>query len=295
MSLTTRRMLILVAGAVAGLLAWPLSELLLGVQTGFPSYLTFIVASGALFGGFFGLAFGTIDGITGGIAARKWTGFVLGAVFGIVAGGVGALAGQAIYLAIGQAVLVSPASRSIGLPLARGIGWAVMGTIIGVAEGARLRSGQRAAIGALGGFVGGLAGGVIIEYGSLAFGSAGWVRPAASVVLGLLIAAGFAVIERGFLLGSLVLVTGPLRGREYPLPPGRTTIGRSVGDTISLVPYDGLSKRHAVITGRKSGLTLESGAADAEVRVNEETVERVELKFDDVIDVGKARFVLKTP
>jgi hypothetical protein len=293
MSLAARRILVLSAGVVAGLIAWPLSELLLGVQGSFPSYLLFTVASGGLYGALFGLAFGSVDGIAGGVSARKWLGLVTGLVVGLGAGAVGALAGQAVYLAIGQAVLVSAAGRQVGLPLARGIGWAIMGVILGAAEGARLRSGKRAGIGALGGLLGGLAGGLVIEYGQLLFPDAAWVRPAGSVLLGLLLATGFAIIERGFLLGALVLVTGPLRGREYPLPPGRTTIGSSIRDTISLVPYDGVASRHALITGNRAGLSLKRGPAGQEVLVNEQTVESAELKYDDVVDVGSARFVLK--
>ncbi len=294
MSLTARRILVLTAGVVAGLIAWPLSELLLGVQARFPTYLLFTVASGAIYGALFGLVFGSIDGIAGGVSARKWLGLVTGMVVGVGAGAAGALAGQAVYLAIGQAVLVSATGRQIGLLLARGIGWAIMGVILGAAEGARLRSGKRAAIGALGGLVGGLAGGLVIEYGQLVFLDAAWVRPAGSVLLGLLLATGFAIIERGFLLGALVLVTGPLRGREYPLPPGRTTIGSSISDTISLVPYKGVVSRHAMITGNRSGLSLKRGPAGQDVLVNEQPAESCMLKYDDVVDVGSARFVLKT-
>lgn len=295
MSLAARRILIIAAGLVAGLIAWPLSELLLRAQSDFPSYLLFIMSSGAIYGALFGLSFGSIDGIAGGVSARKWVGLATGALFGLVAGAAGALAGQALYLAIGQALLVSAQGREVSLSLARGFGWAVMGTILGAAEGARLRSGKRAGIGALGGFVGGLAGGLLIEYGSLLFESAAWTRPAGSVALGLLLAVGFAVIERGFLLGSLVLVTGTLRGREYPLPPGRITIGSSVSDAISLVPYGDVARRHAILTGTRGGLMLKRGPTGNDVHVNEEPVESTELKFDDVIDIGTARFVLKTP
>lgn len=291
MTLTTRRLIILAAGAVAGLLAWPLAELLIGVQARFPSYLLFTVASGALYGLFFGLALGSVDGIAGGVTARKWMGLVTGALVGLAAGAVGALVGQAIYLALGQALLRTQAEAAVGLPLARGLGWAVMGTIIGVGEGLRLRSGKRAGIGALGGFLGGLAGGLAIEFGTLL--AAWWTRPAGSVLLGLLLAGGFALIERGFLLGTVVLVTGPLRGREYPLPPGRTSVGSSVGDTIPLVGYRDVEPGHAMIVGDRDGLRVR--AAAGEVRVNEEPVTDSILKYDDVVDVGFARFVLKTP
>ncbi|MFW5716115.1 MAG: FHA domain-containing protein [Spirochaetota bacterium] len=296
MSLLSRRLVILAAGAVAALLAWPLSELLIRAQASFPSYLLFIVTSGALYGAFFGLAFGSVDGITGGVSARKWMGLATGAVAGLVAGIVGAFAGQAIFLGLGQYLLQSRSEEVlVAVPLARGLGWAIMGTIIGAAEGLRLRSGKRAGIGALGGFVGGLAGGLAIEYGVVIFGDVAWVRPVGSVLLGLLLATGFAVIERGFLLGTLVLVTGPLRGREYPLPPGRTTVGSAVSDTISLVPYSGVSERHAMIVGSHGELRFEQGSAGAQIRVNEQPVDQATLKYDDVIDVGSARFVLKTP
>jgi hypothetical protein len=296
MTLFVRRLIILAAGAVAGLLAWPLGEWLLGAQAAFPSYLLFIVVSGAVYGACFGLGFGSVDGITGGVSARKWMGLVTGVVVGLVAGAAGAFAGQAIFLAIGQYLLQSRiAGQAFGLALARGLGWSVMGALIGVGEGLRLRSGKRAGIGALGGFVGGLVGGLVVEYGSLALGGIWWTRPVGAVLLGLLLGLGFALIERGFLLGTLVLVTGSLRGREYPIPPGRTTIGRAVSDAISLVPYEGVEERHAWIIGNRDGMTIERGGEDREIRVNEEPVDRTMLKYDDVIDVGTARFFLKTP
>lgn len=298
MSLTIRRIIILAAGVVAGLLAWPLAQLLLAVQRSFPSYLLFTVASGALYGAFFGLAFGSVDGITGGVTVRKWLGLVTGAVVGLAAGALGALGGQAIYLALGQyleQLAPSEARGPVSLPLARGLGWAIMGTVIGGGEGVRLRSGKRAGIGALGGLAGGLAGGLLIEYGAVLFAGAWWVRPVGSVLLGLLLALGFALIERGFLLGTLVLITGPLRGREYPLPPGRTTMGSSLHDTISLASYEDVQERHAVIVATRDGLALRRGTPEARLQVNEETVDETFLKYDDVIDAGSARFYLKTP
>lgn len=295
MSLAVRRLIILGAGAVAGLLAWPLSELLLGAQAAFPSYLLFIVTSGAIYGACFGLTFGSVDGIVGGVSARKWMGLATGVVIGLAAGAIGALAGQAIYLAIGQLLLQSQVqNRAIGLPLARGLGWAVVGVLIGGGEGLRLRSPRRAAIGALGGLTGGLAGGLLVEYGAVAL-EAWWTRPAGAVLLGASLGLGFALIERGFLLGTLVLVTGTLRGREYPIPPGRTTIGSGVGATISLPGYRGLCERHASIVGERGAMRVERAASGGEIRVNEEPVERTSLKYDDVIDVGSARFFLKTP
>ncbi len=293
MSLFIRRVIVLAAGVVGGLLAWPFAELLLGVQPAFSSYLLFMMASGAIYGTFFGLSFGSVDGITAGVNARKWLGLATGAAAGLLGGGLGALVGQAFYLSLGQYLLQRPDARIAGFVFARGIGWATMGLFIGAVEGLRLRSGKRAGIGALGGFVGGLLGGLLVEYGMHAFVEAWWVRPAGSVVLGLLLGVGFAAIERGFLLGRLTLLTGPLRGREYPLPPGRTTIGGAVGDTITVANYTEVSPRHAVVVAGRTGLRIERGRG--ELRVNEEPVERAELKYDDVIDVGTARFYLKRP
>ncbi|TFH04322.1 MAG: hypothetical protein E4H09_03790 [Spirochaetales bacterium] len=281
---------------MAALLAWPISELLLRVQEHFPSYLWFTVAGGGVFGTLFGLTFGSVDGITGGVTRRKWLGLAGGAAAGLTAGAIGALAGQAIYLSLGQwALLGARESRFIGLPVARSIGWAIMGMLIGAGEGARLRSLKRALIGALGGFLGGVAGGLVFEYGSMTFADLPWTRPVAALALGLLMAAGFAIIERGFLLGTLVLVTGPLKGREFPLPPGRTTIGASLSDTISLPVYSGVEPHQVVITGNRSGLSIRSGDGNTAITINEEPAQGAVLKYDDVIDVGSARFYLKTP
>jgi hypothetical protein len=296
MSLAARRLIILAAGVAAALLAWPLAQLLVGIQESFPTYLLFTVASGALFGAFFGLAFGSVDGISGGVSARKWVGVTTGAVFGLIAGAVGALAGQALYLWLGQwALRAARESKFVGLPIARAVGWSIMGVIIGASEGSRLRSVKRALIGAAGGFLGGITGGLVLEYSSLVFPDVAAARPAGSVALGLLLAAGFALMERRFLIGTLVLITGPLRGREYPLPPGRTTIGSGLRDTISLVPYGEVKERNAIIYGDRSGLVIEPGRGSRVVVNEAATEDRLALKYDDVIDVGSARFFLKSP
>ena len=90
-----------------------------------------------------------------------------------------------------------------------------------------------------------------------------------------------------------MLVTGALRGREYPLPPGRTTFGSSLSETVSLLAYPDVAPRHAAVFGDRAGLRVR--ALDGAVLVNEEPVSDAPLKYDDVIDVGSARFFLKTP
>lgn len=136
-----------VLGAVGGLLAWQISNLL-GL-----SFTGRIYLSDLLIGAFIGVSVGLFIGCAEGLLTRNpvhalRAGAFAGAL-GLVGGAVGLPLGEWAFLAIGAGAA------------ARALGWAIFGLLIGLAEGAAGHS--QLWKGALGGLLGGLLGGALLE------------------------------------------------------------------------------------------------------------------------------------
>src|SRR3972149_2963934 len=111
-----------VIGAIGGLLAWRVSDLL-GL-----SFTSSLVVSELVVGGLIGLCIGLLIGATEGIVSRSPQRAVRSAVvagpLGLAAGAVGLLLGEAAFQLLG------------GEAIGRVIGWGVFGPLIGLAAGA---------------------------------------------------------------------------------------------------------------------------------------------------------------
>ena len=136
-----------VFGAIGGLAAWQVSNLL-GL-----SFITNIFLSEAVVGALVGLCIGLLIGVAEGLltlnlvqAARSGG---LDGLFGLLAGAVGLPLGEWLFQTVGAGFL------------GRALGWAVFGLLIGLAEGMVGRS--QLWKGLLGGLLGGSFGGLILE------------------------------------------------------------------------------------------------------------------------------------
>jgi hypothetical protein len=288
MTLTMRRALQILLGAVAGLFAWPLMESLIRAQSAFPDYLAFTVASGAVFGIVYGAALGSADGIVSARGRRILSGALWGALAGIFGGAVGFLVGQGVLFVLGEYL-----SGALVFPLARAPSWAVLGIFVGTASGIRSASARKCGIGALGGLLGGLVGGALIEFGLFFYPRSSAARAVGLIAFGGLVGLAFAVVERRLSFGVLRVLNGRLKGREYLLNQRRTRIGEDPRCDVPVAGYRGLTPLHASVVRRGRDLVLEPDAGP--VQVNDERVkaEAVPLKYDDVIACGGVRFLLR--
>ncbi len=76
-------------GILAGLTAWPLTEIALANQALFPSYFIFNLALGLLMGTIIGGYFGSGQGIGAGSTTRFGAGLTQGALIGLFGGIIG--------------------------------------------------------------------------------------------------------------------------------------------------------------------------------------------------------------
>jgi hypothetical protein len=302
MTALARRLILLAIGLLAGMCAWPVAELILFSQAGFPSYLVFSAFLGAVTGALMGAFFGTAEGITSRVKSRIPAGVLLGAFVGCMGGGIGLLAGQAALWLIGTLVMQSYASfQRVVLPLSHAIGWAVLGVFVGAGEGVRAGSWKKIGIGILGGLIGGLLGGFVLEYGRLLLPRVGISRLIGFAVLGLAIGGFYGLIERGMSFGIFRVLTGGLKGKEFLLNQRRMRLGRSPRNEIALPSYEDLADRQAQVRIRKGEVVLVNLEPRLPILVNEQKIEEsaegsgVEkrLKLGDVIRMGSARIYYK--
>lgn len=316
MTLLIRRIVLAVLGIAGGLIAWPLSEVLLRAQSDFPSLLAFTMVSGFGIGALFGAMFGSAAGIFLGRMRRSAVGALWGLLIGGAGGAAGFLTGQGLLLVIGERVgAATSGGYAAVLPLSRALGWAVLGAFVGAADGIRARSGLRTRAGVAGGLLGGLAGGLAIEYGRIVLPVEPYARLAAFVFLGLTIALFFALVERRLSYGLLRHLAGPFKGTEYILNQRRITLGSSDECDIVLQEYRDVARRHVTVSERGGELFLVAHAAG--VRLNEEELRPAggdgadgpatsedeppkggrgiagtgPLKYEDVIAVGGAKLL----
>jgi CDP-diglyceride synthetase len=296
MSVAVRRLVIAVLGVLAGLTAWPLTELILYYQRLFPSYLVFSLVQGVVFGAVLGAFFGSSEGLTSKEPPKIVRGLITGLAAGVIGGAVGFLAGQGLLFSLLQRGASSFRSQHyILVPLARVVGWMVLGLCIGVSEGIRAGSLKKSLIGAAGGTLGGLLGGAAIEYLRTFYPELIYTRLAGLVLFGLLIALFYSLLERSASLGVVHILNGRRRGKEYCFAQNRMSAGSSRKNDIVLEGYAGVEPRHVRFRVRGRDVYLVNTGKSGSVLINEEPMQEEQLlKYEDVIQLGAAKLFFKT-
>ncbi len=295
MSLTMRILFFGLTGVFAGLLAWPFAEGIIFFQAVFPSLLLFTIVTGIAIGLAMGGVFGSSEGILSLSGPKTRIGILMGIVIGVFAGIAGFLCGQAALLFIGTAFYNSPLSfEYLGLPVSKAIGWAIFGACIGLCEGIRSKSINKVRNGLIGGFLGGIIGGFAFEYLRILAPGNVFSRLAGLALLGLCIGIFYGFIELNFSKASLYLLNGELKGREYPLTQGFTTVGSSPLTVVGVPGYENVNDVHAEIKKKRKEFLLTDAGTKGGTFVNDEKVKQ-EKKLDDgdVIRVGEAQFLFK--
>jgi hypothetical protein len=294
MTTLARRLILIALGFLAGVCAWPLAELILFFQAGFPSYLVFSLLLGATTGALVGAFFGAAEGITSRVKSRIPGGILLGALVGCAGGGAGLLVGQAALWLVGALVLQSYGNfQSVVLPVSHAIGWGVVGMFVGAGEGVRAGSTKKIGVGILGGLAGGLVGGFVLEYSRLLLPRMAYSRLLGLVILGLAVGVFYGLIEQGMSFGIFRILTGALKGKEFLLNQKRMRLGRSARNEIALSAYEDLADLQARVRIQKGEVTLTNLEPRLPILVNEQKIEERKLKFGDVIRIGSARIFFK--
>lgn len=295
-----------VFGALGGLLGW----LLFGAfgDPGASEVRQWLIG-GAIIGGSIGYCVAGVEALRDRALVRFCRLASYGVVFGALGGALGLWLGEQINF-----VLVADfgGRNSLVALLARGLGWMVLGSAVGLSEGIAARSLGRVSYGTLGGALGGFVGGAVfvllyrwaVEQGPgatvpLLLSPDRWTALAGAVglvVLGACIGALSALVQGVFQPASVRVLRGWQEGREYPLDKATVQLGRDEGADIALFRDMKIEKRHAAIRRDRDNFVLCNHAPPAQTQVNGQTVvDECPLEDGDRIQVGDVvlRFQLK--
>ena len=291
-----RRLIIICMGLAAGLFAWPLVELVLASQESFPSYFLYSSAIGSLVGAILGAFFAAAGGLCDRAPGKALDGAWKGALAGLAGGGLSTLVAQGLLFYLGDRLLFrqspeAPAGGSVNLALlvAQAGGWLVVGAAIGLAEGLRARSAQKAVLGLLGGLAGGGLGGLLFTWLTIKAPDFSLGRLFALMLMGGLVAVFYALLERRFAAGSLKVLNGPLKGKEFLVNQRRLRLGSDKTCDIVLAGYRDVAAHHGELLVKKGELIIRRG--ERVVIVNDSETAGQTLKLDDVIKLGSATFL----
>ncbi len=292
MSLTLKRVCMALFGLLGALAVWPCLLTLQYYQASFSSYLVFSLAQGVVLGLVFGAFFGSFEGVVVSSRPKAFKGFLFGALFGAAAGALGVMTGQLFLFAAGSALWKTASARnSVGLAVASGLAWTIVGVIIALIEGFRARSARKLLVGLAGGALGGLSGGAALSAMSFFFPGQRLSLLGGLALFGLSLGVFYSLFENRFSSGALMLLNGPLKGKEYALVSGTTSMGTDANCDIVLKNYPEVEALHATLRVSRGRVTLEQAKAGARILVNDEPPGKRSLKAEDVLAVGKAKFL----
>ncbi len=179
--------------------------------------------------------------------------------------------------------------------LLRLIGWTMFGVLVGAGQGLARRSGEAVRNLALGGAIGGAAGGfgflmTATVLGSLGVGGAA-SRLTGMAILGAAIGLCMVVAEQA-LSAALMVVNGRYEGRRIPLDRPSLRLGRDELSEIYLGGDPAIAGNHCTFTKRGGRFIVE--AVEGAVEVNGVPVTSQELAPGDRLQVGHTRLLFRT-
>lgn len=294
MSALMKRVFLCIIGLLAGLASWAVVEFIIIYQEKFPSYLILSITLGVIVGIFMSGFFGTNEGIFLSDGNKILRGIATGIIVGVIGGTSGFLIGQAVLFTVGNNLINSVnAINKIALPLTRTISWAILGIFIGITEGIRSFSFSKIKVGLLGGLLGGIIGGLAVEYLPRILNNLLMARLTGFLAFGFFIGLFYGMIEKTFSFGILRLLNGKYKGKEFLINQKRIRIGSSKWSDIKLSDYDDIDQIHAEIFVKRKNVNIKNKSKEAIIKVNDGITEQQELKIEDVIQIGSAKFIFK--
>ncbi|MBF0239272.1 MAG: FHA domain-containing protein [SAR324 cluster bacterium] len=142
------------------------------------------------------------------------------------------------------------------------------------------------------GGVGGLLGGLSMEYSRLVLPQTLYARLIGFLIFGVALGLFYGLVRSRFSMGRLMLLNGKSKGREFLLLDDKVTIGSSADADIVLSEneYQDISAFHAELCIHKRDLLLKP-LGKKSVQINEVAGGERALKLNDVLKIGSAKFI----
>jgi hypothetical protein len=269
-----------VSGAIGGLIAWQLSNLI-GLSFTPILYLNEMIV-GAVIGLCIGVSIGLVEGVL-----RQNLVYSLRSV--AVFAGLGA-AGGAIGLPLAEGLF----QLSGGIIFGRLFGWAVFGLLIGLAAG--WMGGAQVWKSGLGGFIGGLTGGVILSSLQRWLSDALMGKAIGLILLGTSIGVFIALIVYLLSRAWIVVKSGKLKGMEFVLDKfmkqksPSAFIGSDALKAEIVLPDPDIAPQHAMLKGFETHFTIKDMSMIGTF-LNNKKIEVARLSDHQVIRLGNTEMV----
>ncbi len=275
-----------IAGALGGLLAWAILEpLTQDVADMRPLRQVLIEMSlwGGAAGAAIGLCLGAAEGLTAGSIGRTAASGGLGLLCGFFGGALGGLFGQIVYGSLGGGTQrLSPLAQIA----VRTLGWAVVGAFVGMGPGLLTRARARLLNAAIGGVIGGAAGGMLFDPIGFLFGGGEVSRLIALVALGTATGMAISLVEELRKEAWLAISAGPLTGKQFIIYKPVATVGRSPFADVPLVKEPAALEQHCQILQRRGRFFLRDLSGGRTLVNNRPVVGDVPLRSGDIITIG---------
>lgn len=291
-----------VAGLIGGLIAWSILEPLMDEGSGKEESDFF----GFIFFGLTAALIGTSQGIAYGISNRNFWKLLLCGTAGM---GIGLLTSllTAFLAGIAFVLSVNIAAHFInGMPkdgeypfhgmsffllmCGRGLAWAIASLAAGLGLGIALKSKKLVLNGLVGALVGGMIGGLLFDPIDrfLTDGPEAAVsRGVAIAMIGLLVGFFTGLFENISKEAWLLMVKGPLTGKQFNIFKSPMIIGSSPKSDVYLFKDPDIDPKHATVSKSGTRYTLKDEGAAAGVYVNGKRIQSSYLlQNNDTITIG---------
>jgi pSer/pThr/pTyr-binding forkhead associated (FHA) protein len=311
--LVSRVIIFMVAGVLAGLVTWvvsdllilPLSAILPGVFSvisndaghlsahEYNTYLLIFASWGTCIALFLTLAESLLTGVR--IPVGRLVGISL--LVGILAGFIGGHLGMAFF----GPLYVSPTRTPVDFlrnVIARGLGWAIIGALAGTAPGWVKWSPRVGRNGFIGGLIGGMIGGAtfeILPYLLIGLSSPGIAsRLFGFAITGAMIGLFIALVNELLKEAWIRVVIGRNEGKEFLIEKQETRIGRFELSDIPLFGDPSVARTHAILAAAPGGqfTVRDTGESESGVLVNGQRISsEIPVKNGDQIQLGNKLLV----
>ncbi|NMC13519.1 MAG: FHA domain-containing protein [Chloroflexi bacterium] len=269
-----------VLGAIGGVIAWQASNLL-GLSFTPSVYLSEIIA-----GALIGLCIGAVIGLGEALLTHNIVQTARACLFSGLLG----MAGGALGLPIAEGLFQLTGAQVWG----RALGWSLFGLLIGIAGG--FTSGSQMWKGALGGFLGGAFGGMLLESTRTWLKDPLLGKAAGLLLLGASVGVFIALIVYLLSRAWLEVTSGKLKGSEFILDKFMKTeapsafIGSSPLKSDIVLPDPDIAPQHALLKGADTHFNLKDMSMNGTF-INNKKIEQAILKNRQTLKLGNTELV----
>ena len=271
-----------VLGAIGGLIAWQASNLM-GLSFLDNLFLAEAVV-GALIGGIIGFCIGLGEGFSSQSALFGLRKSMFSLLLGALGGAVALPAAEWLFLSLG------------GPAWARPLGWAIFGTLTGLATG--ITGGGQVWKGGLGGLFGGFIGGALLEASRITVGNTLAGKGIGLTLLGASAGIFIALIVFGLSRVWFEVVEGKMRGVEFILDKflkkgsQSAFIGSSALKADIVIMDAKIAPQHAMLQGHGDHFSLKDMSMEGTF-VDGKRIEEIRLKAGQRIKMGETTMVYR--